>query len=136
MIAREMIIWQRFWAKVDKGATCWNWLHSRVGGKAAYGSFNHDLAHIFAYKTCIGVIPTGFQIDHLCRNTLCVNPRHLEAVTQRTNNLRSNSPTAINARKSECTKGHPLENSYIYRGKRHCRECHRRAQKEYVHGHR
>ena len=34
-----------------------------------------------AYGLEIGPIPEGLTIDHLCRNTRCVNPRHLEAVT-------------------------------------------------------
>lgn len=30
-------------------------------------------------------IPDGYEIDHLCRNPLCVNPEHLDAVTRREN---------------------------------------------------
>lgn len=39
-------------------------------------------AHRFAYEDIFGPIPLGLQIDHLCRNRGCVNPYHLEAVTQ------------------------------------------------------
>jgi len=38
-------------------------------------------AHRFAYAAFMGPIPEGFHIDHLCNNSWCVNPGHLEAVT-------------------------------------------------------
>ena len=37
-------------------------------------------AHRVVYEILVMPIPTGFQIDHLCRNPSCVNPRHLEVV--------------------------------------------------------
>lgn len=46
-------------------------------------------AHRIAYEYAKGAIPEGLQIDHLCRNTRCVNPEHLEAVTPRTNTRRA-----------------------------------------------
>lgn len=82
-------------------------------------------AHRFAYELHKGPIPKGLEIDHLCRNTLCVNPNHLEAVTHRENVRRGTSPTARNAMKSECKRGHPLDekNTYLDGTGRKCKKC-------------
>lgn len=78
----------RFWMKVEFTDTCW--LRTAMNDKAGYGSFNHTWdrkvpAHRYAYEFCVGPIPEGLQIDHLCRVHNCVNPDHLEPVTAREN---------------------------------------------------
>lgn len=47
-------------------------------------------AHRFSYEVVKGKIPDGLVIDHLCRNSKCVNPDHLEPVTQKENIIRGN----------------------------------------------
>lgn len=80
------------------------------------------LAHRVAYEQAKGPIPTGLQIDHLCRNRACVNPDHLEAVTQG-ENVRRAVP-------DRCINGHDLnDNPYRYHGKRMCRPCRRERQR-------
>jgi hypothetical protein len=112
---------------------CIEWLASTNG--VGYGSFRLDpeqgsrrvYAHRWSYEYHVGAIPDGLHLDHLCRNTVCVNPAHLEPVTCRENLLRGVGSPAQNAAKTHCHKGHALagENLYISpsTGYRHCRTC-------------
>jgi hypothetical protein len=90
------------------------------------------MAHRIVYEGLKGVIPTGLQLDHLCRCRWCVNPEHLEAVTAYENTMRSRSPAAINARKTHCVKGHELsgDNVFFVEGWRRCRACSRVSSKK------
>ena len=66
--------------------SCWNWTgpQEREYGILWDGERNHR-AHRWAYEHFVGPIPEGLEIDHLCFNTLCVNPKHLEPVTHEEN---------------------------------------------------
>lgn len=122
---------QRFWSKVKFTDTCWLWIgaldkgYGRFGAGGRYGKVVR--APRWAYEFCVGPIPRGLTIDHLCRIPACVNPDHLEPVTMRVNVLRGETIVALNARKTHCPQGHPYnaENTYRDRihGKRTCRIC-------------
>lgn len=114
----------------DLTSTCWLW--SRSTTPKGYGEFHADgkvrRAHRWAYEHYIGAIPEGMVVDHLCCNTLCVNPEHLEVVTQRENIIRGNAPAAKQFRQTECIHGHPFDeqNTYINpEGRRQCKSCRR-----------
>lgn len=116
---------RRFASKVgvEVGSSCHWWLADTSA--KGYGRFwdgtRHVQAHRFAYERRFGPIPEGLQLDHLCRNRACVNPEHLEPVDNRTNVLLGVGPTAENAAKATCPRGHDL----ILRrnGRRKCVEC-------------
>ena len=130
-----MSIEERFWPKVDvRGPDeCWPWLASKQSagyGQIAVGRGHAPLlAHRVAYELVVGPIPAGLTIDHVkargCTRKDCVNPAHLEPVTQRENVLRSDNACAVNARKTHCHRGHEftVENTTLRGGTRACRIC-------------
>lgn len=118
----------RFWSKVYKTGECWWWIGSVNRG--GYGQFWLDnrmrTSHRVAYELAVGPIPDGLQLDHLCRNTACVRPEHLEPVTSRENLMRGDTLAAAAARRTHCTKGHPYDEANTYHhpvGERRCRIC-------------
>lgn len=131
MISYDLRLAERFFAKVDKRGRdeCWLWRAALSNGYGAFWLHGHqEPAHRVAYKMLIGPIPEGLTIDHLCRNRPCVNPAHMEPVTNGENVLRGIGITAINVTKTHCPQGHPYDeaNTIVSRtGKRSCRACHR-----------
>lgn len=137
----------RFWSNVEFTDGCWMWK-----GAVAWNGYGASTTlrsiighpHRIAYIFCVGPIPRGLDLDHLCHSNdgtceggvqcphrLCVRPDHLETVSRRTNLLRGQTVTARNAGVTECPRGHEYtpENTQIQvrRGRptRKCAECHR-----------
>ena len=76
---------------VDLGESpgdCWTWLGS-VNKKTGYGKKQWHgrtvLAHRWVWQLFMGPIPEGQVINHKCSNKRCVNPHHLEVITQAEN---------------------------------------------------
>ncbi len=129
----------RFWSRVDHAGDddCWLWKGSRTSH--GYGSFSISAhtrtAHRLSWEYINGPIPDGLVIDHLCRVRHCVNPAHMELVSNGENVLRGEGPTARHARLTHCKHGHPFdEQNTRWRNNRRvciaCREDYERRRRE------
>ena len=136
---------RRFWAKVNKEGPipikrpdlgpCWLWTGGKGGG--GYGHFKLDrkmkYSHQYTYESLVAPIPEGLQLDHLCRNRSCVNPGHLEIVSN-AENIRRGEAGQHQRIKTHCPKGHPYDlfNTYFSpsRINRQCRTCCREGQRK------
>lgn len=104
---------------------CWEWIAGKATG--GYGCIKlgrkQYVAHRLMYEAMRG--PIKYTIDHLCRNRACVNPQHMEDVTNKVNILRGESIPAKNARKTHCKRGHEFTEANTYRERkgRQCRTC-------------
>lgn len=124
---------ERFMAKIqvdDNG--CWLWTAAK--DRYGYGSFTvggiQYGAHRWSYQHHVGPIPEGLHIDHTCKVTACVNPEHLEPVTQMENNRRAR--TGIHNAAGLCANGlHPWPESAMKRPGHapRCRPCRKAADK-------
>lgn len=110
---------------------CWEWTAcvTATGYGRVWNGQRSDWAHRVVFEMLRAPIPDGKVLDHLCRNRPCVNPDHLEPVTDLENTLRGDGPGATQARhraKTFCKRGHPLFGENVYRhpsGRRVCRKC-------------
>ena len=113
---------------------CWIWTGRlrKEDGRAMSGRT------IYAYRTVYEAAtgepcPPGVA-HHRCENPACVNPEHLEFITQGEHLKGHGLPGDWGqADKTECPSGHPYtaENTYVWRGERQCRECRRQANARY-----
>jgi hypothetical protein len=72
---------------VDPTTGCWLWTGARQsrGYASLWAEGRSHLAHRLAFLLWVGPIPEGYEVDHLCRTTTCVNPDHLEPVPPHVN---------------------------------------------------
>jgi HNH endonuclease len=75
---------------------CWLWTGATTRG--GYGTFRRTVAHRWMYQATVGAIPEGHDLHHRCHTTLCVNPGHLEPLSQ---DAHHGGP-----QKTHCVRGH------------------------------
>lgn len=136
----EPVDWVFDRAMPEPNSGCWLWMQfrSKKGYGQTAGPNNQPMpAHRKVYELLRGKIPDGLTLDHLCRNPCCVNPDHLEPVTQRENTLRGTSPVAHFAQATHCANGHEFDKAntywfpYKYGMRRYCRKCRQERRKKY-----
>jgi hypothetical protein len=131
----------RFWDSVNitpntTHSECWLWVGRR--DDFGYGHFKTKgrnlKAHRVAWTLKHGPTPDDKTVDHICRNPCCVNPSHMALVSNKDNILRGSSPTARNALKTHCIRGHELAgvNIRMYRGRRYCLACEKARRHPHV----
>jgi len=112
---------------------CWEWTAGRF--RSGYGAFHPKhgetvIAHRYAYESLMGSIPRDLVVDHLCRNRGCVNPEHLELVTNQENLRRGSGYRLRNGMTDKCINGHLYTPANTYTNRNNptdirCRECSR-----------
>ncbi len=109
---------------------CWIWKGAQLEG---YGIVRRDgkalRVHRLVWSSLYGPIPITKELDHVCRNTKCVNPDHLELVTHKENVLKGLSPSGRNARKVYAPCGHKYTDNDGLR--RYCKPCRQQWHREY-----
>jgi hypothetical protein len=143
MPSRHVPLLDRMVPRIEFAANgCWVWTGTTSRG---YGLVWQDgrrrMAHRALYEAVVGPLPEDLKLDHLCRNKACINPDHLEPVTEAENIRRGISPSAVNARKDRCPRGHVYDYDHTSpsgRRTRGCLRCRRAGSKRWyeVHGHR
>ncbi len=136
----NLTLLERFKEKVNINTKtgCWEWDASL--NEEGYGQFwidNKTLrAHRVSYELFKGKIPQGLQLDHLCRVRNCVNPEHLEPVTNKENHARGLTGKINHhcLKKTHCPQGHEYIGNNLYvdpKGHRYCKPCARVRWREW-----
>lgn len=129
---------ERFWEKASMSVSdgCWEWLGCKDGD--GYGMFRFEgsmrRAHRWGYELLVSKVPEGLVLDHLCRNPSCVNPDHLEPVTNQENLDRGEGRRVKNGSANSCVNGHEYtaDNTYTNpKGRKVCRTCSANSRRKY-----
>jgi HNH endonuclease len=115
----------------ESGCWIWHGPTSEKGYAKTYYRKRDWRVHRLMYELFIGQIPNAVVCDHRCRVRCCVNPYHIDLVSDEENILRGFGFAARNKRKTHCKYGHTLadENIYVPPGRpsrRLCVECKKR----------
>lgn len=123
-------MWKEF---PDSQCDLWTGPVNRTGYGVARMGKTTTSAHRSMWILLRGPIPDELEVDHLCRNRLCVNIDHLELVTPSENVRRS-----PRAQVTECPRGHPLDGDNLHiqigpsgRPWRTCNICRQAARRRY-----
>lgn len=134
MDGKDLARFERY-VHAEPNTGCWLWTGFLNDGGYGHASVNRrkTKAHRASYEHYKGPIPTGLHIDHLCRQRCCVNPDHLEAVTQQ-ENIRRGEAGKYQTIRTSCPRGHsysaaPASSTRLRGQKRWCRTCARVANK-------
>lgn len=116
-------LWDRLMPATD--SYCVVWTGASIQG---YGVIKYEgkqwRVHRLVYTLLVGPIPDGMEIDHLCNNTLCAEPDHLEVVTGPENRER-----AKHRRGGLCFRGHQKVDRLGKKSGQWCPECQRKANR-------
>lgn len=132
---RKKTALQRFEENICYAGDCIAWVGMTTRHGYGWVQINHGkkvkrmMAHKFAWELTNGKVPEGLVLDHVCRNKGCVNPAHLEPVTN-AENVRRGAKFI-----THCPRGHeytPENTYYMKRNRTHrkCRACHRDQEYE------
>ncbi len=127
---------ERLWRYIspEPNSGCWLWDGAASHGYGILGKKLGEkrtrLAHRLLYQITKGNISEELDLDHLCRNTFCVNPDHLEPVTHKENMRRGKQfdVGAVQRARTHCPQGHEYTEKNTYTSKtnqRYCRSCQR-----------
>jgi hypothetical protein len=131
----------RLMRHVVKSDGCWIWTASKdrhgygqfsMAERTGVGQTRSTRAHRAAYTLLVGPIPDGLMLDHLCDTRACVNPAHLEPVTNAENIAREYR----RRRPTHCANGHawtPENTRPSGVAGRACRRCHADRQNARYH---
>lgn len=94
---------------IDPKRGCWLWLGCTGRGYAQAqdpSDGRMKSMHVVMWKRKHGPVPRGMVLDHVCRISICINEKHCEPVTMKTNQRR-NSHCHMELRKPGVRYGRP-----------------------------
>jgi hypothetical protein len=140
----------RFWSRVEKTSTCWNWIGARsgnrygeisIGGRGGHPVHAHRVGYMLQNE--VDWLPPKVLVCHKCDNQVCVRGDHLFLGSHLDNTrdmiakgrqkfFRVKDPRNPNWQKTHCPRGHPYSGSNLYirrNGSRACIACHRELRR-------